>query len=131
MASYTMRATVIVPVDVAKLKDGQVVAPGHSVDLPKAYGDHLVSERLADTAGPKAITKAKDGKSTGKAKDTKKSEADREAAERAEAIVTAVSMLDPEKDFDPDKKPEVKAVSDVVGFETTRQEIDAALAKAE
>jgi len=45
---YTMRSTVIVPESVARLKDGQAVAPGTTVRLPQVYGDHLVAERLAD-----------------------------------------------------------------------------------
>ena len=48
---YTLRSTVIVPQSVAKLKEGQTLAPGMTVRLPQAYGDHLVAERLAD---PKA-----------------------------------------------------------------------------
>lgn len=45
---YTMRSTVIVPESVARLKDGQAVAPGRTVRLPQSYGDHLVAERLAE-----------------------------------------------------------------------------------
>lgn len=45
---YTMRSTVIVPESVAKLKDGQTLAPGTTVRLPLTYGDHLVAERLAE-----------------------------------------------------------------------------------
>ncbi len=51
--SYKMRATVIVPTAVAKLKS-QTLAPGETEKLPQEYGDHLVSERLADPASAAA-----------------------------------------------------------------------------
>lgn len=50
MAKYVMRSTVIVPKAVIELEQGQTVAKGTAVDLPKSYGDHLVAEKLALTA---------------------------------------------------------------------------------
>jgi hypothetical protein len=47
-ARYRLRASVIVPPEIpAGAREG-ALAPGDTVELPVAYGDHLVAERLAE-----------------------------------------------------------------------------------
>ena len=101
MAGYVMRSTVIVPVTVAELEQGQTVAKGTAVDLPEAYGDHLVAEKLA---------KRDDNALAEQEQQAAIAEEEQAQADRAEKIAEIIELL-PDEAFTEDGKPKVDAIN--------------------
>ena len=92
MAEFVIRATTIIPKEVVELPEGQTVATNTRVDLPEAYGAHLVAEKLAV-----------------RAEDIDEGESEPLAEERAAAIREAIEALGDE-DFTASGKPKSDAI---------------------
>ncbi|WP_421998202.1 hypothetical protein [Roseovarius confluentis] len=92
MAEFVIRTTTIIPKEVVVLPEGQIAAPNTRVDLPEAYGDHLVAEKLAV-----------------RAEDIDPGESEPLDEERKAAIREAIEALE-DGDFTSNGKPKTDAI---------------------